>query len=40
MSNCDTDLFIPIFRAIEKMASMHPYTGKVGEADVGGIDTA
>lgn len=40
MSNYDTDIFIPIFRAIEKNFKVRPYQGKIGTADVGEIDTA
>ena len=42
-SNYDTDLFKPYFDAIyssDQTSAPHPYTGKVGEADVGGIDMA
>ncbi|XP_041375479.1 alanine--tRNA ligase, cytoplasmic-like [Gigantopelta aegis] len=40
MSNYDTDLFIPLFEAIEKATGMRPYSGKVGKEDVDGIDMA
>lgn len=39
-SNYDTDLFTPIFDAIQAGAGVRPYTGKVGADDVDGIDMA
>lgn len=42
-SNYDTDLFMPYFDAIyasDLTDVPHPYTGKVGAEDVGGIDMA
>ncbi|VEL19103.1 unnamed protein product [Protopolystoma xenopodis] len=39
-SNYDTDLFVPLFKAIEKGSGCRPYTGKVGDQDVDGIDMA
>ncbi|KAF7264334.1 hypothetical protein GWI33_000302 [Rhynchophorus ferrugineus] len=39
-SNYDTDLFVPLFDAIQKGTGAAPYQGKVGEADVDGIDMA
>lgn len=39
-ANYDTDLFMPIFKAIEINAKVRPYTGKVGADDVDGIDMA
>ncbi|XP_045625313.2 alanine--tRNA ligase, cytoplasmic [Procambarus clarkii] len=39
-SNYDTDLFMPIFEAIEKSSGSKPYSGKVGEEDVDGTDMA
>lgn len=39
-SNYDTDLFTPIFDAIQKGIGIRPYTGKVGADDVDGIDMA
>ncbi|XP_071698599.1 alanine--tRNA ligase-like [Rutidosis leptorrhynchoides] len=40
MSNYDTDIFIPIFDAIQHATEARPYTGKVGPDDVDGIDMA
>ncbi|XP_030830999.1 alanine--tRNA ligase, cytoplasmic [Strongylocentrotus purpuratus] len=39
-SNYDTDLFQPIFDAIQKATGVRPYTGNVGADDVDGIDMA
>jgi alanyl-tRNA synthetase len=39
-SNYDTDIFMPIFAAIQKETGARPYTGKVGAADLDGIDMA
>lgn len=39
-SNYDTDIFIPLFEAIEKGTGCQPYKGKVGDEDIGGIDMA
>ncbi|CAF0783313.1 unnamed protein product [Brachionus calyciflorus] len=39
-SNYDTDLFVPIFEAIEKGTGTRPYTGKVGHEDADKIDMA
>ncbi|XP_066263054.1 alanine--tRNA ligase, cytoplasmic [Euwallacea similis] len=39
-SNYDTDLFMPIFDAIQKGTGALPYQGKVGEADTEGVDMA
>ncbi|XP_075211753.1 alanine--tRNA ligase, cytoplasmic isoform X1 [Lycorma delicatula] len=39
-SNYDTDLFVPIFDAIEKGTGAPPYQGRVGKDDTDGIDMA
>ncbi|XP_018495959.1 alanine--tRNA ligase, cytoplasmic [Galendromus occidentalis] len=39
-SNYDTDVFVPIFDAIQKSTGVRAYTGKVGAEDVDGIDMA
>ena len=40
-SNYDTDAFTPFFEVIEKgTKAPHPYTGKIGDDDVDGIDMA
>ncbi|MGQ0627733.1 MAG: alanine--tRNA ligase [Phycisphaerales bacterium] len=40
-SNYDTDVFMPLFAAIERVTgSARPYRGKLGAADVGNVDTA
>ncbi|XP_050307054.1 alanine--tRNA ligase, cytoplasmic [Anthonomus grandis grandis] len=39
-SNYDTDLFTPIFEAIQKGTGAPAYQGRVGEADTDGIDMA
>ncbi|GFY59143.1 alanine--tRNA ligase, cytoplasmic [Trichonephila inaurata madagascariensis] len=39
-SNYDTDLFIPLFQAIESTFKVRPYMGKTGADDVDGLDTA
>jgi len=39
-SNYDTDVWSPLFRALEERSSVHPYTGKVGKEDIGHVDTA
>ncbi|KAK9141492.1 hypothetical protein Syun_010892 [Stephania yunnanensis] len=40
MSNYDTDVFMPIFNAIQKETGARPYTGKVGVEDVDQVDMA
>ncbi|KAI6178830.1 Alanine--tRNA ligase, mitochondrial [Aphelenchoides besseyi] len=39
-SNYDTDIFQPIFRAIQTGTGVREYTGKVGSEDTDGIDMA
>jgi len=39
-SNYDTDIFMPLFDAIQKGTGARPYTGKVGAEDVDGMDMA
>ncbi|OWF41828.1 Alanine--tRNA ligase, cytoplasmic [Mizuhopecten yessoensis] len=39
-SNYDTDLFMPIFDAIQKATGARTYTGHVGKEDVDGVDMA
>jgi alanyl-tRNA synthetase len=39
-SNYDTDVFMPIFEAIQKKTGIRPYTGKVGKEDVDHVDMA
>ena len=39
-SNYDTDVFQPIFSRISEITGVRPYTGKFGEEDKDGIDTA
>jgi alanyl-tRNA synthetase len=39
-SNYDTDIFVPLFDAIQKGTGARPYSGKVGAEDVDGIDMA
>lgn len=39
-SNYDTDIFMPIFKAIEEVTGARPYSGKVGKEDEGFVDMA
>ncbi len=39
-SNYDTDVFTPLFATIKEITGGREYTGKFGEEDVDGIDTA
>lgn len=39
-SNYDTDVFIPIFEAIQQGTGIRAYTGKVGDEDVDKVDMA
>ncbi|KAJ1655886.1 Alanine--tRNA ligase [Dispira simplex] len=39
-SNYDTDLFTPLFQAIQERTGARPYTGKVGADDQDGMDLA
>ncbi|KAK9455388.1 tRNA synthetases class II (A)-domain-containing protein [Dipodascopsis uninucleata] len=40
MSNYDTDCFTPLFEKIQELTGARPYSGKFGDEDVDGIDTA
>lgn len=40
LSNYDTDVFTPLFDAIQRVTGAREYTGKFGDDDVDGIDTA
>ncbi|KAH9543369.1 hypothetical protein CY35_13G061100 [Sphagnum magellanicum] len=40
MSNYDTDIFMPIFDAIQKSTGARPYTGLVGQDDTDNVDMA
>ncbi|XP_074279845.1 alanine--tRNA ligase-like isoform X1 [Silene latifolia] len=40
MSNYDTDVFMPLFDAIQQATGARPYSGKVGPDDVDNIDMA
>ena len=39
-SNYDTDVFGPLFAKIQEVTGVHAYTGKLGDEDTDGIDTA
>jgi alanyl-tRNA synthetase len=39
-SNYDTDVFAPIFAAIERVTGARPYMGRLGDADKDRVDTA
>jgi alanyl-tRNA synthetase len=39
-SKYDTDIFAPIFEAIQKATGARPYTGKIGTEDADYVDTA
>lgn len=40
LSNYDTDVFTPIFAKIQELTGAREYTGKFGDEDVDGLDTA
>ncbi|OQN95605.1 Alanine--tRNA ligase [Cryoendolithus antarcticus] len=40
LSNYDTDVFTPLFKAVQDITGAREYSGKFGEDDVDGIDTA
>jgi alanyl-tRNA synthetase len=40
MSNYDTDVFIPLFNTIQEVTGARKYTGKFGQEDSDGVDTA
>lgn len=40
MSNYDTDVFVPIFDAIQNVTGCRQYSGLLGEEDVDGVDMA
>ncbi len=39
-SNYDTDVFEPLFKSIQELTGVRPYSGKFGDEDENGIDTA
>jgi alanyl-tRNA synthetase len=39
-SNYDTDVFTPLFDKVQQLTGVRPYSGKFGNDDVDGIDTA
>ncbi|KAI0714270.1 tRNA synthetases class II (A)-domain-containing protein [Cerioporus squamosus] len=39
-SNYDTDVFEPLFKKIQELTGVRPYSGKFGDEDENGIDTA
>ena len=39
-SNYDTDIFVPLFDAIQTLTNAPPYQGRIGADDVGFVDTA
>lgn len=39
-SNYDTDIFVPIFDAIQRTTGCRPYGGKLGAEDEGLVDMA
>ena len=39
-SNYDTDVFLPLFARIQELTGARTYTGKLGQEDADGIDTA
>ncbi|KAI0749326.1 tRNA synthetases class II (A)-domain-containing protein [Daedaleopsis nitida] len=39
-SNYDTDVFTPLFQKIHELTGVRPYSGKFGDEDENGIDTA
>lgn len=39
-SNYDTDVFTPLFAKVQQITGARPYSGKFGEEDADGIDTA
>ncbi|ODQ75523.1 hypothetical protein LIPSTDRAFT_102287 [Lipomyces starkeyi NRRL Y-11557] len=40
LSNYDTDVFTQLFAKIQELTGARPYTGKFGEEDIDGLDTA